>query len=174
MLLRDSLGIYSDRSSAGQSCPCGMKSPPPRWPPGGYRVQSGEKQGAYTMARTELWMEKPETHDYAAAKDYLSLLLEAKQSAALIERLRRAPLVRRMAKDILRAGRLQLLPRNDPHVVRELKKIRKGKRLSPVLLVRGDVRGGVPLTIADGYHRICASWYIDEDAVIPCRVASSS
>ena len=123
------------------------------------------------MARTELWMDKPEAHDYAAAKDYLSLLLEAKQSAALIERLRRAPLVRRMAKDILRASRLPLLPKDDPHVARELKKARKGKRLSPVLLVHGELSRGVPLTVADGYHRICASWYIDEDAIIPCRMA---
>jgi hypothetical protein len=29
----------------------------------------------------------------------------------------------------------------------------------------------VALTIADGYHRICASYHLDEDADIPCRIA---
>jgi hypothetical protein len=29
----------------------------------------------------------------------------------------------------------------------------------------------VPLTVADGFHRICASYHLDEDADIPCRIA---
>jgi hypothetical protein len=53
-------------------------------------------------------------------------------------------------------------------------KVAPVKALSPVLLVRGDIRRGEPFTIADGYHRICASWYIDENAVIPCRMVSMS
>jgi len=40
-----------------------------------------------------------------------------------------------------------------------------------VLLVRGRLASSVPLTVADGYHRICASYHLDEDADIPCRVA---
>jgi hypothetical protein len=28
----------------------------------------------------------------------------------------------------------------------------------------------VPLHIADGYHRVCASYYLDEDTDIPCRI----
>jgi hypothetical protein len=28
------------------------------------------------------------------------------------------------------------------------------------------------LTIADGYHRVCASYHIDEDADIPARMAA--
>jgi hypothetical protein len=42
--------------------------------------------------------------------------------------------------------------------------------LSPVLLVRGRLDAHVPLTVADGYHRICASYHLDEDADIPCRI----
>ena len=42
---------------------------------------------------------------------------------------------------------------------------------SPVLLVQGDMVKGVPAQIADGYHRICASYHLDEDADIPCRMA---
>jgi hypothetical protein len=123
-------------------------------------------------AGTELWMDEPEAHDYQAARDYLSLLLDAKQAATLAGQLRRARLVRRKAKDILRASNLTVLPKDNPYVINDLKKVRKGKPLSPVLLVRGDIRRGIPLVIADGYHRVCASWYIDESAEIPCRVVS--
>lgn len=121
----------------------------------------------------ELWMDRPEAHDYGAVRDFLSLTLDARRAAALAAALRRAPLVRHKAKDILRASGLPVLPKDNPFVANDLKKVRKGKPLSPVLLVRGDLRRGLPLVIADGYHRICASWHIDENALIPCRMVPS-
>lgn len=30
---------------------------------------------------------------------------------------------------------------------------------------------GFPLQIADGYHRVCASYHLNEDTEIPCRIA---
>ena len=42
--------------------------------------------------------------------------------------------------------------------------------LSPGSLVRGDIARGVPLQIADGYHRVCASYRLDEDTDIPCLI----
>jgi hypothetical protein len=39
------------------------------------------------------------------------------------------------------------------HVLRDLKKIKNGVQLSPILLVRGNLDTGAQLTIADGYHR---------------------
>jgi len=54
----------------------------------------------------------------------------------------------------------------------DLKKLRKCKALSPVLLVRGNVARSAPLVVADGYHRICAVCHFDEDAPIACLVAS--
>jgi hypothetical protein len=72
------------------------------------------------------------------------------------------------AKDLLRAARLQLLPRDDSEVAKDLRGIAGGEALSPVLLVRG-----APLLVADGYHRICASYYIAEDADIPCRLVDA-
>ena len=39
--------------------------------------------------------------------------------------------------------------------------------MSPILLVRGDFTTGVPLQIADGYHRVCASYHTDENTDIP-------
>ena len=48
--------------------------------------------------------------------------------------------------------------------------VASGQRLSPVLLVRGQAKKGLPLLVADGYHRICASYHLNENADIPCRL----
>lgn len=77
------------------------------------------------------------------------------------------------AKDMLRAARLSLLPRDNPHVASDLKKIEAKVALSPVLLVRGDSAHGVVLQIADGYHRVCASYLTDENTDIPCLIAGA-
>lgn len=121
-----------------------------------------------------IWENKPADKDYTAAHDYLSLLFGEAETRKLVQRLRRAPTIQRLGKDLLRASQTQLLDKDDPYVAAELKKIAKGKKLSPVLLVRGDGRHGVTLTIADGHHRICASWYRDEDAPVACCIASLS
>jgi hypothetical protein len=122
-------------------------------------------------AARENWKDEPDDHDYPAAEDYLSLLMPPVGAKRVVRRLRAAPLVRRKAKDLLRASRLPVLPPDNLHVARDLKKVRDGKGLSPVLLVRGQLASEVALTVADGYHRICASYHLDEDADIPCRIA---
>ena len=73
-------------------------------------------------------------------------------------------------KDILRASGLPLLPTDNPHVASDLKKIRKTQPLSPILLVRGDVTANRAAQIADGYHRVCASYHNNESTDIPCRI----
>jgi hypothetical protein len=120
----------------------------------------------------ERWMDEPEEHDYPAAGDYLTLLLDAAAAATVVAALEKATVVHRKAKDLLRASGLPLLPVDNTHVARDLKKVEDGKKLSPVLLVRGDLARGTPLVVADGYHRICASYHLDENADIPCRIAS--
>jgi hypothetical protein len=120
--------------------------------------------------RKERWKESPDDHDYPAAEDYLSLITYPTSAKALVRRLRTAPLVHRKAKDLLRASRLPLLARDNFHVAKDLKKVAQGVLLSPVLCVRGVMRSDLPLTVADGYHRICASYYLDEDVDIPCRI----
>ena len=70
------------------------------------------------------------------------------------------------AKDIFRASGLSLLGVSNWHVEKDRKKIASRKKLSPILLVRGDDR----VIIADGYHRLCAVYSIDEDALIPCKI----
>jgi len=121
-------------------------------------------------AHKERWKESPDDHDYPAAEDYLSLVTPPIAAKSLARRLRVAPIVRRKAKDLLRASRLPILAADNFHVAKDLKKVAQGRLLSPVLCVRGGLRGDVPLTVADGYHRICASYHLDEDADIPCRI----
>ena len=88
-----------------------------------------------------------------------------------MRRLRNAPLVIRRANDLIRASGLSVLSAEDPIVARKLKDLKGGRLLSPVLCVRGDLNGQAPMTIADGYHRICASYRVDVSADIPCRLA---
>jgi hypothetical protein len=119
------------------------------------------------------WTKKGEASDFDAARNFLSLIYPDAKARALIESLRNAKLVNHAAKDLLRAAQLPLLPRDEPHVDDELKRIHKGKPLAPILLIRGDMTRGLPLIVADGYHRICAICYFDESAPIPCRTAAS-
>jgi hypothetical protein len=123
------------------------------------------------LAKVLRWRRQPAGGDYAAAGAYLSLLLPEADARKVVARLRRVATTRQKPKDIERASGIQLLPQHDPEVQVEVKKSRKGKALGPILLVRGALGDGRPLVIADGYHRICASYYVNQDAEIPCRIA---
>lgn len=116
------------------------------------------------------WKERADEHDYPAAANYLSLLMDVQVAAKVAAKFKKAPISTYLAKDILRASRLPLLPIDNYHVKSDLKKVKKGQLLSPVLLVRGELGADRPLTIADGYHRICASYYLDENAEVICHV----
>jgi hypothetical protein len=118
-----------------------------------------------------IWKNAPDAHDYPAASQYLSLLVgDLTLREELVAQLQAASVAHYKAKDLLRASQLSLLTSDNAHVVADLRKIRKGRPLSPVLLVRGDLLRGFPLQIADGYHRVCASYYTDENTDIPCRM----
>jgi hypothetical protein len=118
------------------------------------------------------WLDTPEDHDFDAAADYLSMLGETGVVGKTVAALRAVEPVLREAKDILRAASLPLLPQDNVHVQGDLHKITAGKKLSPILLVRGNALEAVRLEIADGYHRVCASYLTDEDTPIPCCLAS--
>lgn len=120
------------------------------------------------------WGETPDEHDYPAAADYLALLATAGQISEIVAALKQAPIVHKKAKDLLRASCLPLLPKDDPHVQRDLKKIKKGTALSPIVVVRGQLNTGVAMQIADGYHRVCASYYTDENTDIPVRIVPAT
>lgn len=117
-----------------------------------------------------IWKDQPDKHDYPAAASYLSLIADADLVAHLVKKLKKAPIVTYKAKDLLRASNQALLPLGDAHVSEDLAKITKGIKLSPVLLVRGSIELGLPLTIADGYHRVCASYHLADDTDIPARI----
>jgi hypothetical protein len=114
------------------------------------------------------WLPKPEQQDFQAAEDYLSLLMSPKQAAGYRQQLTAARdnLTHRKAKDILRASQLALLGEDNKHVASDLRKAASGAALSPILLLRGTAEH--PLIIADGYHRVCASYSVDENTDIPC------
>ena len=125
------------------------------------------------MAKTRavrFWRE-PEAHDFKAAEAYLSLVMPPEDARAYRKALfqARGALQRRAAKDILRAAALPLLPKSNVHVAKDLAKIAKGLKLSPVLLVRGC--WSRPLLIADGYHRVVACEYWNENTEIACVLA---
>jgi len=120
------------------------------------------------MTQTVNWLPKPQKHDFQAAEDYLSLIMPAKRAAEWRKKLAdaRDDITHRKAKDILRASQLALLGEDNKHVASDLRKAASGAALSPILLLRGD--GSRPFIIADGYHRVCASYWIDENTDIPC------
>jgi hypothetical protein len=117
------------------------------------------------------WKNEPDDHDYPAAQDYLTLLLKPADVSLFVTRLAGVPITTQKAKDILRAARLPLLPPDDVHVASDLAKVKHGQPLSPILMLRGRFDTGVALQIADGYHRVCASYHVDANTDIPCRIA---
>ncbi|MGZ4671952.1 MAG: hypothetical protein ACXV3B_03480 [Ilumatobacteraceae bacterium] len=119
-----------------------------------------------------LWLPEPEAHDFSAALDYLTLVMDEVIAKKAVRALQRTATVSKKAKDILRASGLSVLGQDNVHVRNDLRKVHNGDRLSPVLLVRGDAVAGRPLLIADGYHRVCAAHLLDEDAEVPCRLVS--
>lgn len=112
------------------------------------------------------WLEEPEEHDYPAAQAYLSLIYDPLLVHNYINGLRHAPITEYKAKDVFRASGLSLLGVSNSHIKHNLKKIEAGEKLSPILLVRAHNR----VIIADGYHRLCAVYRHDEDALIPCKI----
>jgi hypothetical protein len=129
--------------------------------------------GPQPAAGSVLWADEPADHDYPAAAAYLSLLADAARVKQLVKALRKGARTHQKAKDILRAARLPLLPPDNVHVASDLAKIAAGTALSPVLLVRGDLLSGRALQIADGYHRVCASYLTEENTDIPCRIVGT-
>lgn len=114
------------------------------------------------------WLDAPEAHNYPAALSYLSLLLDEATAAGHVGALKGVPVTWFKAKDIFRASALSLLGVSNGHVEKDRVKITKGMALSPILLVRDPAHGKV--IIADGYHRLCAVYSVDEDALVPCKI----
>lgn len=113
------------------------------------------------MSENIKWLDDVAAHDYDAALNYLGLKMGEKHASELVERLKSQKVVVRRANDILRAARLAPLPLSDPGVLRDLRKVLSGEKLSPVLVADDD--------IADGYHRVSLTYALDPFATIPLK-----
>ena len=116
--------------------------------------------------KKNIFLKEPASHDFPAAKDYLELLYDEKKCIEIIKKLKESNTITKKAKDVFRASSLPLLPKSNLFVTENLQKIKNGIKLSPILLTRGESK----LIIADGYHRMCAGYYYNENLEIPCRL----
>jgi hypothetical protein len=114
------------------------------------------------------WFSKPQKRDYPAAQSYLSLHFKPRAAMEIVDRLKHAKTTEFAAKDIFRASGLSLLGVSNSHVEKDRAQIIVNESLSPLLLCMDKDHGR--LIIADGYHRLCAVYTFDEDAMIPCRI----
>ncbi|QKG52820.1 hypothetical protein [Hymenobacter sp. BRD67] len=114
------------------------------------------------------WLKKPKKHDYKAATTYLSLLYKADLAKQMVKELEETSSSDFQAKDIFRASALPMLDTGNRYVEQEYNKITRGEKLAPLLLVRDSANTKV--TIADGYHRLCAVYAVNEDAAIRCKI----
>jgi hypothetical protein len=121
-----------------------------------------------TTSNEVRWLKDVEDHDYPAAQSYLRILYPDDMADAMVQKLRGADITEFKAKDIFRASQLSLLGVSNSHILKDSAKITKGTSLSPLLLVRDVAHGKV--VIADGYHRLCAVYAHDEDALIRCKI----
>ena len=112
------------------------------------------------------WNDRPARKDYTAAFNYLTLQFPTAMARSLVQKAHGVKPTEHIAKDILRASNLPLLPPEERHVAENLKRIHKGKALSPIILIQGDLARARPFVIADGYHRLCASCHADEDSPV--------
>lgn len=114
------------------------------------------------------WLPIPEEHDYDASFSYLSLVFPESEAKKYIVQLKKTKMSQFKAKDLFRASSLSLLGISNKHVKKNLDKMKDGENLSPLILLRDSVNR--KLIIADGYHRMCAVYTKDEDALIPCKI----
>jgi hypothetical protein len=112
------------------------------------------------------WKKDVEEHDYAAASSYLSIRFGEGRAQQASQELQKLPVITRRANDILRATRRDPLPLSDPGVLKDLKKVLAGEKLSPVLVTEGD--------IADGYHRVSLAYALDPYADVPLKLGQGT
>ena len=112
------------------------------------------------------WKKDVEHHDYAAASTYLSIRFGESRAQKVAEDLQKCPVITRRANDVLRATGRVPLPLSDPGVLKDLKKVLAGEKLSPVLLAEGD--------IADGYHRVSLAYALDPYAEVPLKLTAAA
>ena len=122
------------------------------------------------MSDKEHWKSTPDEHDYPAAHDYLTLVIPEAQVNELVKGLMNAPLTTRKAKDLLRAAAYRFFLTPTYMWPTTSQRSTRASSFRPCSWCEARRPGAPPLLVADGYHRICASYHLDEDADIPCRL----
>jgi hypothetical protein len=110
------------------------------------------------------WKKDVAVHDYAAASSYLSIRYGQNRADQIAAELRKLPVIKRRANDVLRATGRVPLQLSDPGVLKDLQKVLSGEKLSPILVAEGDV--------ADGYHRLSLAYALDPYAEVPLKLRS--
>ncbi|WP_395408345.1 hypothetical protein ACHMW6_17535 [Pseudoduganella sp. UC29_106] len=123
------------------------------------------------MSKSVKWRKKPQKKDYPAALAYLSLVFNQAVATRLVGKLRRAKVKKMPARDILRAAHTPMAEVKAFDWTSQNKAIKKGRRFSPILLVCGVHSDGDGVVIADGFHRLCAAFDDDQDAVVLFKIA---
>jgi hypothetical protein len=113
--------------------------------------------------REPRWAEAPTADDVADAARFLTLLGVA--GPVHVDPEQRDYL----ARDVLRAARLPLLPRDNTGVRKWRTRLRDGQEIPPVLLRVGSIGGNRPLLLAEGYYRVCACHQEDEQTPVACH-----
>lgn len=111
-------------------------------------------------------MADSELSDFEAARTWLLRMFGPDTADRLMASLEAAPTVSRMACDIVRTGCITLIPKDNLMVAHFMRHLRRGNMFKPLLLVEWR-----PLIVADGHHRLAASFYTDPGMLIPCKVA---
>ena len=115
------------------------------------------------------WAREPDNKDYPAAERYLCLLFAPNEAAEITARLRKAPVTRQVARDVLRAAVSSMIGVSDSEEERD--KILAGQKVSPLLLVSHKAMGRV--IVADGFHRLCTVFKVDPTSMVPCKIVDS-
>ena len=101
----------------------------------------------------------------------MSLIIDPARVKVIVSHLNaKKETIKFKARDIFRASGLPLLGISQHQIEHNLKRIKNGEKLSPILLVRDEANRRV--IIADGYHRLCAVYHHNDNMEIPCKIVS--
>lgn len=116
------------------------------------------------MKKLIRWEKKIDPEHIDAALGYLRLLFKKSKVKDIEQKLKQfsSNLTYHKAADLIRASSSQITPVTQKDVASQLQKIILKKPLQPIIIITS----GEKLYIADGYHRICACYNIDDEIEI--------